>query len=61
MSTKKGKIRGHKFHGDVNRFQVLADFIAENYAGKVKRIADVGGGQGMLCRILKKNITLIVK
>lgn len=54
MSSKKGRIRGHKFHGDINRFQVLADFIAENYAGKIKKIADVGGGQGMLCRILKK-------
>lgn len=54
MSTKKGKIRGHKFHGGANRFQALADFIAQNYAGKVKRIADVAGGQGMLCRILRK-------
>lgn len=54
MSNKQGKIRGHKFHGDPNRFQVLADFIAHNYSGKIKRIADVAGGQGMLCRILKK-------
>lgn len=54
MSTKKGRIRGHKFHGDPNRFQILADFIDQNYAGKIKRIADVAGGQGMLCRILRK-------
>lgn len=54
MSTKKGKIRGHKFHGDPNRFQNLADYIAHNYAGKIKRVADVAGGQGMLSRILRK-------
>lgn len=54
MSTKKGSIRRHRFHGDPNRFQVLADFIAQSYTGRMKRIADVAGGQGMLCRILKK-------
>lgn len=54
MSTKSGRIRGHKFHGDPNRFQVLADYIAQKYTGKVNRIADVAGGQGMLCRILSK-------
>src|SRR3989344_567318 len=54
MSTKSGKIKGHRFHGDPNRFQVLADYIAKNYTGKVKTIADVAGGQGMLTRILSK-------
>lgn len=54
MSTKQGKIRSHKFHGVPDRFQILADFIASNYTGKVKRVADVAGGQGMLCRILRK-------
>lgn len=54
MSTKQGKIRGHKLHGDPNRFQELADYIAQNYVGKVERIADVAGGQGMLYRILRK-------
>lgn len=54
MSTKSGKIGHHKFHGDPNRFQTLADFISQNYTGKVKRVADVAGGQGMLCRILNK-------
>lgn len=69
MSTKGGRIGRHKFYGDPERFQVLADYIAKNYSGKInklvqrinkfdgkpiKRIADVGGGQGMLCRILKK-------
>lgn len=54
MSTKQGKIGRHKFHGDPNRFEVLASFIDQNFHGKIKRIADVAGGQGMLCRILKK-------
>ncbi len=54
MSTKSGKIGRHKFHGDPKRFEVLADFIGQNFQGKVKRIADVGGGQGMLCRFLQK-------
>lgn len=71
MSTKQGKIGRHKFHGDPNRFEILAEFIFrlvkggredvqrsgfinQNFHGKVRRIADVAGGQGMLCRILKK-------
>jgi hypothetical protein len=54
MSTKKGRVRGHRFHGDPLRFTVLADYIAQNYSHKAKRVADVGGGQGMLSRILKK-------
>lgn len=54
MSTKSGSIRGHKFHGDPTRFEVAAEFIGQNYQGRVKRIADVAGGQGMLCRILSK-------
>jgi hypothetical protein len=54
MSTKQGKFRGHNFHGDPNRFQFLADYIAEKYTGSVKTIADVAGGQGMLSRILNK-------
>lgn len=54
MSTKSGKIGHHKFHGDPARFDTVALFIAQNYTGKVKRIADVAGGQGMLSRILSK-------
>ena len=54
MSKKMGTIRGHRFHGDPNRFQVLADYIAANYKGKVNTIADVAGGQGMLTKILRK-------
>lgn len=54
MSTKGGTYRGHKFHGDPNRFEILAHFIGSYFGGKVKRVADVAGGQGMLARILAK-------
>lgn len=54
MSKKQGQIGRHKFHGDPARFTVVAEFIGQNYTGKVKRIADVAGGQGMLSRILSK-------
>lgn len=42
------------FHGAAERFEVLADYIAETYGRKIKYIADVAGGQGMLTRILRK-------
>lgn len=54
MSKKMGTIRRHRFHGDPNRFQVVADYIAKNYKGRVATIADVAGGQGMLTKILRK-------
>ena len=54
MSTKSGKIRGHRFHGDPARFEVVADYVAEKYIGRVIYIADVAGGQGMLSRFLNK-------
>ncbi len=54
MSTKGGKYRNHHFHGDPNRFEILAHYIGGKYAGHVKRVADVAGGQGMLARILTK-------
>jgi hypothetical protein len=54
MSTKSGIIRGHRFGGDPKRFEVVAAFIADKWKGKVKTVADVGGGQGMLARILQK-------
>lgn len=49
-----GRIRGHKFHGDPNRFEAVASFVAKRFLGKAKYVADVAGGQGMLARILKK-------
>lgn len=60
MSTKGGKIGLHRFGGDPARFEVVARFIADTYKGKVKTIADVGGGQGMLARILEKKYGFIV-
>ena len=44
----------HRFHGDPARFQVVAEFIHNHYGNAVRFIADVAGGQGMLCRILQK-------
>jgi hypothetical protein len=44
----------HRFHGDPNRFQVVAEFIYQRYGTQIRYIADVAGGQGMLCRILCK-------
>lgn len=54
MSTKCGRIGRHKFRGDPKRFEVVVNFIALNYTGKIRKIADIAGGQGMLCRILSK-------
>ena len=42
----------HKFHGAPQRFQVVADFVFTTYGRKIKHIADVAGGQGMLAKIL---------
>ncbi len=42
----------HRFHGDPTRFEVVAEFIYDRYFRDVEYIADVAGGQGMLCRIL---------
>jgi hypothetical protein len=44
----------HRFHGDPARFEALADYIADRYWRRVRFIADVAGGQGMLARILAK-------
>lgn len=44
----------HRFHGDPRRFEAVAEFIYARYGRDVRYIADVAGGQGMLCRILRK-------
>jgi len=46
--------RQTKCHGDESRFEVIADFIYQNFGNRIKYIADVAGGQGRLCRILNK-------
>jgi hypothetical protein len=44
----------HKFHGDPERFQRIAEFVGEEFGRDIKYIADVAGGQGMLSRLLRK-------
>ena len=43
-----------KCHGDEDRFEIVADYIYQYFGRGVKYIADVAGGQGLLCRILNK-------
>src|SRR5436190_13419910 len=42
------------FHGDPDRFPVIVDTIREYFGQDVRYVADVAGGQGMLCRMLRK-------
>lgn len=44
----------HRFHGDPARFEALAAYIADRYGRRVRYVADVAGGRGMLSRILAK-------
>jgi hypothetical protein len=44
----------HRFHGDPNRFDVVADFVAARFPD-ARTAADVAGGQGMLARCLAKH------
>jgi len=44
----------HRFHGDPKRFEVVASFIQQRFGTTVRYLADVAGGQGMLCRLLRK-------
>ena len=44
----------HPVYGDPQRFEVVADFIAERYSNTIHCIADVAGGKGILTRILTK-------
>jgi len=43
-----------KCHGDNTRFDEIADFIYNRFGNKIKYIADVAGGQGLLSKILNK-------
>ena len=43
----------HQFHGDPERFPIVADLVFRTYGRSIKYIADVAGGQGMLCRLLR--------
>lgn len=44
----------HRFHGDPGRFEAVAAFVYDRFGKSVHYLADVAGGQGMLCRILRK-------
>lgn len=44
----------HRFHGDPERFRVVADYVADEFGRSINYVADVAGGQGMLSRILSK-------
>ena len=44
----------HQFHGDPQRFEVLADYISNRYGNAIRYVADVAGGRGMLARQLAK-------
>lgn len=44
----------HRFHGDPTRFAAVASLVDDRYGKAVHHIADVAGGQGMLCRLLRK-------
>lgn len=49
-----GRKNQHRFHGSIDRFENLAEYINIKYGRTIKYIADVAGGQGMLTRILRK-------
>jgi hypothetical protein len=55
------KVNGHRFHGDPDRFALLAEFIGERFGNSVEYVADVAGGQGMLARELRKRLNYRVE
>ncbi len=44
----------HRFHGDPQRFDAVADFVAARFPN-ARTAVDVAGGQGMLARRLSKH------
>lgn len=48
-----------RYHGDESRFEVMAEFVYDQYGRTVKYIADVAGGQGALSRILNKKYNYV--
>jgi hypothetical protein len=47
----------HRFHGDPERFEVVAAFVADRFP-TARHVADVAGGQGMLARVLSKRYNI---
>jgi hypothetical protein len=43
-----------RFHGDPDRFEAVAAFVAAEFGRSVRYVADVAGGQGQLARELRK-------
>lgn len=44
----------YHLHGDPARFPVVAELISRVYGRRIRYIADVAGGQGMLAKLLRK-------
>ncbi|MFI5934461.1 hypothetical protein [Actinoplanes sp. NPDC051494] len=55
------KANGPRFHGDPDRFPIMAEFIGERFGASVEYVADVAGGQGMLARELRKRFNYRVE
>jgi len=47
-----------KLQGDTKRFESTAFLVEDHFYGKVKHVADVAGGQGLLSRILNKKYNM---
>jgi hypothetical protein len=60
-SQRPPKVSGHRFHGDPDRFYLMAEFIGERFGNSVEYVADVAGGQGMLARELRKRLNYRVE
>lgn len=43
-----------RFHGDPDRFEAVAAFVAAKFGHHIHYVADVAGGQGQLARELRK-------
>ncbi|HSX30406.1 MAG TPA: hypothetical protein VLE99_00610 [Candidatus Saccharimonadales bacterium] len=54
MSGKHGVIKRHRFHGDPARFEAVTALVGDRFGRRIRYIADVAGGQGMLGRFLNK-------
>jgi hypothetical protein len=42
-----------RFHGDPDRFEAVATFVAAEFGRRIRYVADVAGGQGQLARELR--------
>lgn len=49
----------HRVHGDPRRFDAIATFIGDRFGRRIRYIADVAGGQGLLARSLVKKYNYV--